>query len=369
MLAFSAVVFASPFLRQRMAGLTGVARTVIQADLAGARSIYVVSPDEIAPDWMRSFAIRKRPLPEVTRVARREDIPARDGELLLILPEELLLTLEGIRHLRDQPGSALPTDPAYAFAAGPAAAITRRIFEASMKSGEGWVIRNVDRPISTRLAALIVRHWDVSPNAVSVLCFALAIVMGVVLAQGGQLWLAAGGLLFQAVMVIDCVDGDIARVTHTSSRFGAALDTALDMLSNLAFVVGLMIGLVRTYGYGELAMPTALAIVAAVCILLMTVLVRLGPGGGSFDVVRPALAVRLSRHPRLKATVLVIERLFKRDFYTLFFAVLSVVGLAWFIPRFGLVAVCIWLLAILWCAPVIVADKAGALLPDHIKAP
>lgn len=364
---FSVVIPASPFLRQRMAGLSGIARSVIHADLAGARAIYVVSPDELVEDWTRSFAIRQRPLPEVIRVARRGEVPVGDGELLLDLPPDRLLTLEGMRHLRDHPGSEL-SDPAHAFAAGPAKALSREIFAASMKSSEGWVIRNIDRPISTRIAAWLVRSWDISPNWVSWSCFALALVMSAVLAHGGAPWLAAGGALLQAVMVIDCVDGDIARVTYSYSRFGAALDTALDMISNLAFVLALMIGLVRTYGWEELAIAGAMAVVAAVCIALMTLLVRLGPGGGSFDVLRPALALRLARHPRLQASVLAIERLFKRDFYTLFFAVLCVAGAARLLPWFGLAGVCIWFLAILWCAPLIVGDKTGALLPEHIKA-
>ncbi len=365
MSAFSVVIPASPFLRQRMAGLSGIARSVIEADLAGARAIYLVSPNEIAPEWSRSFAIRERALPEVIRVTSREQVSALAGETLLELPEDRLLTLKVLRELGDDPGSLTTAE---GFEAGPPDAITKRIFQASMKSDEGWVIRKIDRPISTRIAALLLRLGNVTPNWVSLFCFAVAIAMCLVLAQGGAAWLAVGGAMLQVVMVIDCIDGDIARVTYSYSRFGAALDTTLDMLSNLGFLVALMIVLVRTYGWGQLAAPAAMTGIALVCAALMTASVRMGPGGGSFDVLRPALALRLAAHPRVQAGVLVLERMFKRDFYTLLFATLCIVGLAWLVPWIGLLGVLIWLIAILWCAPVIVADKAGDLLPEHLKA-
>ena len=192
-------------------------------------------------------------------------------------------------------------------------------------------------------------------------------VMVAVLSHGGYWWLAAGGVLYQAVSVIDCVDGDIARVTFRTSRQGSALDTAFDMLANLGFVAGLTLGLVRTYGMSQLYIAGGLVIEAAICMMLMTLLVRLGPRRGSFDVLRSALAVKLADRPRLQRAVLTAEKLFKRDFYALFAGSLCFCGLAWLVPQLGIAGVFIWLLAIVWCAPEIVADKEGALLPAHLK--
>ncbi|MBW8753445.1 MAG: hypothetical protein JF595_04735, partial [Sphingomonadales bacterium] len=93
-----------------------------------------------------------------------------------------------------------------------------------------------------------------------------------------------------------------------------------------------------------------------------------GPRQGSFDVLRAALVVRLASRPRLGGMVLTGEKLFKRDFYALFAACMCMAGLAWMLPQFALGGVCIWFLAILWCAPVIIADKSGELLPAHLKA-
>ncbi len=118
----------------------------------------------------------------------------------------------------------------------------------------------------------------------------------------------------------------------------------------------------------QLGYAFGLVAVAALCMLLMTLLVRLGPKRGSFDVLRAALELRLEPKPRLQKLVLLGEKIFKRDFYALFAASLCVFGVPWLVPQLGVLGVCIWLAAIIWCAPVIAADKQGELLPSHLKA-
>ena len=88
--AFSVVIPSSPFLRQRMAGLSGVARDVIMADLTGARKIYIVSSRSEPTDWRRSFAVRGRPLPDVTFVDDLAKIAMAEGERLVVLPADRL---------------------------------------------------------------------------------------------------------------------------------------------------------------------------------------------------------------------------------------------------------------------------------------
>lgn len=350
-----------------MAGLSGVARDVIVADLAGARKIYVVSPSGEPADWRRSFEVRDRPLPDVVFVSDMAEVAAADGERLVMLPADRVPTVEGLRQLVLSPDGARPGKAGLWFGPGDPGAVTWEILQASMKPSEGWFGRHLNRPISFRISALLMRT-DISPNAVTWLTFFIAVAMMCMLGEGGLLWLALGGLLYQVVSVVDCVDGDIARVTYQTSRAGAALDTTFDMLANLGFVATLTIGLLKTYGPGQLQLALVMLAVAALCILLMTLLIRLGPRQGSFDVLRAALTVRLAGWPRLGALVLTAEKLFKRDFYALFAALMCVTGLAWMLPQFALGGVCIWLMAILWCAPVIVADKRGDLLPAHLKA-
>jgi phosphatidylglycerophosphate synthase len=341
-----------------MAGISGVARGVILADLEGASPIWVIADAPLAEDWRESFRVRERALPDVRIVS---EAPAS----ALMLPAERYPTREGMRALRSDGPAALLDDTLF-WRAGTPRDLTWRTLVASMKPSEGWVGRNINRPISFRMSAVLLRT-DISPNVVTWFTFALAVVMFGVLASGTAWGLALGGALYQAVSVIDCVDGDIARVTFRTSKSGAALDTALDMIANLGFLVGVGIGIVRVHGWGELEVAVEMIVVAACAMLLMATLLRLGPKRGSFDVLRYALEQRLAPLPRFRSVVMTVEKMFKRDAYALFAAVLCLAGFAWAIPRVGLAGVCIWLAAIVWCAPLIARDKAGALLPAHLK--
>jgi phosphatidylglycerophosphate synthase len=264
------------------------------------------------------------------------------------------------------PEHALAAQDRHAIPAMPPRSATMALLRATMKPTEGPVGRWINRPISFRLSALAMR-WRIGPDPVTWFTLALAVVMSVVLAHGGTIWLAIGGVLYQAVSVIDCVDGDIARVTWRMSRRGALLDTACDMVANLGFVVGLMTGVIRTYGAHYAGLALASVALLLIGIALMTALLRLGPRRGSFDVLRAALAIRLDRKPRLQTVTLTLERLFKRDVYVLVACVACLAGLAWTLPYLLLGGLLIWLLAIAWCAPLIAGDRAGNLLPPHMR--
>lgn len=336
-----------------MAGLTGVARDVIVADLAGAKSIVIVADAPVETDWLPSFSARERLLPAIEFTTHTPD----GG---LHFPGDALPTADGISVLRNGTG-----DPRQ-FSGKDARAVTMAILRASMKPTEGWVGRHLNRPISFRISALLMR-LGVGPDPVTWFTLALAVIMALVLAHGGAGWLAAGGALYQAVSVIDCVDGDIARVTYRSSRRGALIDTACDMVANLGFYLGLTTGVVRTYGPQHLAVAIALVGAIVFGVAAMSLLLRLGPQRGSFDVLRAALTVRLQRRPRLQAATLAFETLFKRDFYVLLACVLCLGGLSWAVPPIMLAGAVLWIAAMAWCAPLIVADKQGALLPPHLR--
>lgn len=348
---------ASPFLRQHMGGLSGIARSVILADLAGAAEIRILSESPVNEDWRRSFACRERDLPKVTYGG------AADG---CVVPSDRLMTREGmVRLLAGEPFEGLTEGRDWLGDDTPGA-VTWRLLQATMKVGEGPVGRLINRPFSFRMAVLLMRA-NVTPNAVTWFTLALAIAMAVVLGQGGFICLATGGLLYQLVSMVDCIDGDIARVTFQTSRSGATLDTAFDVLANASFAIGLTVGITRTYGSHYLFYALAMLGIGITCVAVLSLLIRMGPRRGSFDVLRAALNERLSGTPRLRGIVMTAEKAFKRDVYALVMALLCLAGLAWSIPQIAVGGLGIWLLAILWCAPLIAGDKTGRLLPAHLR--
>ncbi len=76
------------------------------------------------------------------------------------------------------------------------------------------------------------------PNQVTMISFVVGVAAGVAMAAGleiiglGLLW--ASGLL-------DVVDGQLARLTHSSSKSGALLDMILDRMVEAVFVAGMVI--------------------------------------------------------------------------------------------------------------------------------
>lgn len=364
---FFVAIPSSSYLRRKIGGISGIARGVILADLVGAQGIFVIAegPEDTATieeDWRRSFALRARPFPRVEIVTSQLGLPPGTA----FLPGDALPTKAALEALFEDPSLTLLPDDRRLVRKDTDHDTVMALLQATLKSTEGPVGRWINRPISFRLSALALK-MGVGPDPITWFTLLLAMIMAVVLGQGGAEWLALGGLLFQVVSVADCIDGDIARVSWAMSRRGALLDTACDMVANLGFVIGLMTGVVRTYGlqYGWIALACVVLLVCG--ILAMGILVRMGPKRGSFDVLRAALTRRLDGRPVLQTVTLAIERLFKRDVYVLVACCFCLAGLAWVLPGMLLGGLCIWLGAVAWCAPLIAADSEGQLLPPHMR--
>lgn len=360
--AFSVAIPASSYLRRTIGGITGIARAVILADVTGADSIFIVADRPVAEDWRRSFTMRARPLPQVTIVPDVAHLPPGTA----LIPADALPTKQALEALRADPALVFAPDDPRLVRGNSNHATVMSLLRATLKPTEGPVGRWINRPISFRMSALALR-LGLGPDPITWFTLALAMVMAVVLAHGGPEWLALGGFLFQAVSVTDCVDGDIARVSWAMSRRGALLDTACDTVANLGFVVGLMTGVIRTYGQGFGWVALACVVLLVCGIAAMSILVRLGPKRGSFDVLRAALTRRLEGRPVLQKVTLTLERLFKRDVYVMIACVFCLAHLSWVLPGMLLGGLLIWLGAVAWCAPLILADSEGELLPPHMR--
>ena len=116
------------------------------------------------------------------------------------------------------------------------------VAHAAGKSHDAAVAHLLNRRLSRPLSLLLVRV-GLSPNAVTVATFLLALVAATGLALG-SLWTAAliaGGLLVQLASIVDGADGEIARASLRSSPSGGFLDTVLDRTADAAILVGLAV--------------------------------------------------------------------------------------------------------------------------------
>ena len=120
-------------------------------------------------------------------------------------------------------------------------AAERKLFNSLKGEFEGLVDRFFNRKVShwfTRIFLAI----GLSPNAITI----LASLVGLVAAAGFGVGTYNAGivaaLLFQLAAIIDCCDGEVARLTFTESPFGAWLDIAMDNVVHMAIFAGIAVG-------------------------------------------------------------------------------------------------------------------------------
>ena len=331
---------------RRLAGMSAVGRWAARAREAGA-SLAVVAPGVVG-----GVGGGAQPWPATTL-----DDFARAGAtpLLADVPPPALPLFDG-RRLPDAAalkaalrGVPLARESTIDLADEPAA--LRDLLRATAKPGDGIVSRWLNRPVSQRITALLLRYLpDIRPSHATVVVGAVAVAMVACLLFGGAAGLIAGGVLFHVASVLDGVDGELARTTYRSSAAGRALDTRVDMLTNIGFFVGITVSLTRLYG-GAQAMVGALVVVLALGGLAMvTWLARRAGSGGSLDVLKPYYRERFPSGWQYWLTeALVLST--SRDFFAFALGIVIVVGLGWTVSWLLLGFVLAWLTAVVCAIP------------------
>jgi phosphatidylglycerophosphate synthase len=81
-----------------------------------------------------------------------------------------------------------------------------------------------------------------TPNQVTTASFAIGLYAAYLFAQGDTWSLVGGAILLQVSIIVDCVDGEIARYTRKFSELGAWLDAITDRVKEYAVFLGLAYG-------------------------------------------------------------------------------------------------------------------------------
>jgi len=192
---------------------------------------------------------------------------------------------------------------------------------------DSYLAALVDRPMSRPLTRLLLRT-PVTPAHVTLLGLIVGLLGAAGLATVSYSGRLGGVLLLIVSLVLDCVDGDIARARLAENASGARLDVVGDYLVNLAVFAGLAIGLLRE-GLPAGGGWAALALVTGVGAAMATV-------HGLF--IRPALRrggdlhwAGDARSLRGKPGATVLEKIASRD-YTYLLLLLALAGhLEWFL--------------------------------------
>ena len=323
---------------RRLAGMSAVGRWSARAKEAGA-SLAVVAP-----------GVHSWPAETLDDFARAGATP-----LLADVPPPALPLFDG-RHLPNAtPLKAalrgLPLDAGATIDLADEPTALRDLVRATAKPGDGIVSRWLNRPISQRISAFVLRHMPgVRPSHATAVVAAVGIAMMACLMFGGAGGLVAGGILFHVASVLDGVDGELARVGYRSSAAGRALDTRVDMLSNIGYFVGVTVAATRIYG-GSQAMVGGLVVVLALGGLAMvTWLARRAGLGGSLDVLKPYYRERFPSGWQYWLTEMLVLST-SRDFFAFALGIVIVLGLGWTVLGLLLGFVVAWLVAVVCAVP------------------
>ena len=198
---------------------------------------------------------------------------------------------------------------------------------------DGYLDRLVCRRLSPAVTRLLL-PTSVTPNAVTVAGTAIGVAGGLLVGSEGAAGIILGVVCLLASGVLDCSDGELARLRGESSRLGHVLDVAGDTLVAVALLAGIVLHLA---GAGQFpGWPALLAL-------------SLGVVGG-FTVITLSEATEARRHRVAcwENRVLdgVLGPLTTRDWYVFPVAFALAGRLAWLVPAAAVGAHIFWLVTL-----------------------
>jgi len=323
---------------RRIAGVAAAARIVREAAEAGCDAAWLALPagQPLAAAAMADVRRLAGGMP-VRIVADEEPAGAA-----LRLPGDRLIPASAIREMAA--GAPVPAGAGIVRLDDPRA--SAELLRRTGKAGDGPVSRWLNRPVSRRLSALLLRVPGIRPLHATAGTALLAAAMFGALAFGGGPGLVAGALLFQAASIFDGVDGELARATFRASRAGALLDSIVDVATNLLFVAGLAFNLWA--GGSDQALPVAGWGFVLFVLGLGAIAWRSARAAGPFslDAVKHDYGQRFPGRliPRLIDAATIVS---SRDFFALLFALLILAGLPTAVLYIFAAAATVWILFVI----------------------
>ena len=204
----------------------------------------------------------------------------------------------------------------------------RELWASLKSSSDGTVDKYFNRPVGRPFSMLLV-HTPVTPNQISVASIVIGLAGAWLLARGGQAEAILGATLFQLSAIVDCMDGDVARMVFKESPLGKWLDLLGDQIVHAAIFIGVGVGLARTGSAAPVGWLAASAVAGALI---------------SFGVVlRGMLGSPARSSRRLQAF---IDGATNRDFSVLVLALAIFQKLEWFLWMAAIGSHLFWIAAL-----------------------
>jgi phosphatidylglycerophosphate synthase len=147
------------------------------------------------------------------------------------------------------------------------------------------------RRFSVPLSRVLVRR-GVTPNEVTLMGLLLAVAAAIAVSTDLYVISLAGALLYYASMILDCSDGEVARLSFRDSAFGAWFETVVDYVTYFLLLGGLVVASQR-HGDGRLVLGAAIvALAGSVIVVAVAGYLRQRVAGndpGQFDAASAAV--------------------------------------------------------------------------------
>jgi phosphatidylglycerophosphate synthase len=181
----------------------------------------------------------------------------------------------------------------------------------TLKGGlDGFVDRYVNRKCSGPLTRLFLKlRW--TPNTITMVSWEFALI---------------GALLFQLSVIIDCCDGEVARLTFSESKFGQELDIWADNVVHIAIFAGMACGAYLQGPWEQTNLPLVLGASAVLANVASLLLVNVARQWRS----RPRGLPRLTARERTKIEFM-LGNVANRDFSVVILICAGLGFLHWFL--------------------------------------
>ena len=160
------------------------------------------------------------------------------------------------------------------------------------------VNRYFHNPIGTSIVKFLKDTW-VTPDQVTYGSIVIGLIAAYVFSLGTTQSFFLAGTLLEIVMILDCVDGQLARAKNCSSDWGRLLDGIAGYIIYLAVLVGIMIALDKHHG--ALIVVGVLTILRAIsydyCKLTMITIAQKGYDGNQKEI--SDIYLKISKNPSM----------------------------------------------------------------------
>lgn len=113
------------------------------------------------------------------------------------------------------------------------------LLEGLVKKQDGIISRTINRRISIKLTAHLM-NTQVTPNIITSFVFLIGMASGPLMFYRQGYWgLVAGSCCYYLAAILDGCDGELARLKYLGTPVGAWLDTVVDDLVGLSYLLGL----------------------------------------------------------------------------------------------------------------------------------